>query len=395
MSSVLAALVAAMLFFNSCSNAPPRSQVVDPQRLAEANRLILAENFGAAVAVLQPLVPDHPRDSKLLSILGECYWRLGEYTTALTHFESSLRIDYSDYRTHLLLAQMLMENGKTGRALTEFQLATQFGSHQALPFYNYGLALYKLNRQDDAFEQWRHAYRLESDNPVYAGAMGMAYAGIDDGEALAYFEKAAALGKNDHLFLHNFGLLLDRLGEFRRAEEKYRGAIDQSPANREYLFSLAALHMKQAAYGEALPLWNDLAAMEPANKTYRTYQAKSNLELGRFNDAVEALEEVALSWENEGGQPHGRSGHTPPLDQAFDIVAMAYRGMENREESLRYIEKAVALAPGSAAHLNNYGVILAENGMIAKAIEQWERVLEIDPANAVARQNLSAYKQNR
>jgi Tfp pilus assembly protein PilF len=43
--------------------------------------------------------------------------------------------------------------------------------------------------------------------------------------------------------------------------------------------------------------------------------------------------------------------------------------------------------------LNNYGVVLADSGMLPEAKAQWRRVLEIDPANATAKANLSAFGQ--
>lgn len=388
-----AALCAAFLLIAACAGAPVDRRAAGQQRRAEASRLLAGGDFAGAARVLQPLVSDNPRDAQLLSMLGEAYWRQGEYAAATAQFEASLRIEYSAYRTHMLLAQMLMEQGKTGRALTEFELAAQLGTHQALPHYNYGLALYKLGRTEDALQEWRLAYQLESGNPDYAAALGMAFTGIDDGEALTYFEKAAALGKEDPQFLHNFGVLLERLGEYGRAERQFQRALEQSPADRDYAFSLAALYMKRSDYDRALPLLDELAAAEPAKRLYRIYQAKADLELGRFGEAIAALEQVAIDWEAEATPLKKRAEAGPPLDQAFDIVAMAYRGLGDPEKSLIYIEKAVALAPASTAHLINYGVILAENGKIEQAVAQWERVLEIDPANETARRNLAAHKK--
>lgn len=377
----------------SCAGAPAERGAGANQTAAAASRLLDAGDFSGAIELLQPAVTEHPRDALMLSQLGEAYWRIGDYAAALNYFESSLRIDYSDYRTHMLLAQMLIEQGKSGRALTEFKLAAEFGSHKALPHYNYGLALFRLGRRDAALEEWQRAYRLEPDNPVYAAALGMAYAGIDDGEALSFFEKAAALGNEDPQFHHNFGVLLERLGEYGRAEEQFRSALDGAPGNGEYLFSLAALHMKRAEWETAIPLWERMAAKEPANRTVRTYQAKAALELGRYGEAAAALDTVIGEWEASGDPAGARAAKGPPLDQALDILAMAYRGLEQWERSLRCIEKAVELAPASTAHRNNYGVILAGNGMIDRAIEQWERVLELDPANEIARRNLAAYRK--
>jgi tetratricopeptide (TPR) repeat protein len=394
----------------SCAHAPTGGGAIDSVRANEAIRLIHAGNYEDASSILAPLVAQNPRSAELTSLLGEAQWKLGKYEEAVASFESSLRLDYGNYRTHMMLAQMLMEHGKSGRALTEFELAVQYSTNQALPHYNYGLALYQLGRREDALEQWRIAYRIEGDNPAYAMAMGMALTGVDDGEALTYFERAAALGENGPQFHHNFGILLERLGENGRAADQLERAFALSPGDRGYEFDLAALHMKTAAYEKALPLLDELAAAAPGNRTYRTYQAKANLELGRYESAIRGLSGVVDAWERTGeAAPSGGSTPTasggvspaasgnnaPSLDQALDILAMAYRGAGDTEKSLAAIRAAVSIAPESTLHLINYGVILVDNGKIPEAIAQWEKVLVLDPGNEIARRNLSAYRGRR
>jgi Flp pilus assembly protein TadD len=83
----------------------------------------------------------------------------------------------------------------------------------------------------------------------------------------------------------------------------------------------------------------------------------------------------------------------PGLDEALDILGMAWRGAGDKKKAVEYLRRSVALRPDDPAHLNNYGVVLAEDGMLPDARIQWRRVLEIDPGNATARANLSAFGQ--
>ena len=83
----------------------------------------------------------------------------------------------------------------------------------------------------------------------------------------------------------------------------------------------------------------------------------------------------------------------PSLGEALSVMGMAWRGKGDLARSRDYLQRAVAEAPNDPAVLNNYGVVLAESGMLPDAKAQWRRVLEIDPANATAKANLSASGQ--
>ncbi|HET6463209.1 MAG TPA: tetratricopeptide repeat protein, partial [Candidatus Krumholzibacteria bacterium] len=81
----------------------------------------------------------------------------------------------------------------------------------------------------------------------------------------------------------------------------------------------------------------------------------------------------------------------PTLDEALDVLGMCWRGKGDKKKARDYLKRAVALSPRDVSHLNNYGVVLAEGGMLPEAREQWKRVLEIDPQNTTAKANLSAF----
>jgi tetratricopeptide (TPR) repeat protein len=356
--------------------------------------LIQEENFEEAVRRLEPLTAQRVRDPQVYSMLAGALWRLGSYEDAVENFEASLRLDYTESQTHLNLAQLLVEMNKTGRALTEFQLAIRHGKGEALPHYNYGLALHELGRTTEALGEWQIAHDLDRTNPMYAEALGIGMSGVDDESALEFFKLADELGADSRTFHNNFGILLGRLGEKRRAAEEFRKAIARDPENDEYKHNLAALYMNSGDFGAALPLWTELHGCSEDNADYRIYRARALLELGRFGEAIDLLGEWARHQEEAAsGEAAPRPAHTRKtgLDEAYGILAMSHRGIGELDTAVILIEKAIRLHPSSPAHLNNYGVILAESGKIEQAKAQWERVLELEPNNDTARRNLSAF----
>jgi tetratricopeptide (TPR) repeat protein len=385
-------LILLLLSFSACSpRGVTRNEARDRAKV-EASRLVASGDYERAIRILEPLASGG-KDAAVFSLLAESLWKTGDFTRALGYFESSLRLDYMNYETHMNLALMLMERGKKGRALTEFKLAARYGSHEALPHYNYGLALYQMGRREQALAEWRKAFTLDSSDPRYAAAMGMILSGEDDGEALGFFEKAAALGADSPAFHHNFGLLLERMGEVKRATEHFEAAYEKEPTKLDYASSLAGAYLKTHRYEDAIPILESMIRSGGAGDAYAIPLGKAYLETDRPADAIGALEGPTRKWLDDpssfGGEEIGVR-----LDRACEILAMSYWKVGDAEKALFYYEKALELDPENVNYLINYGTILAESGKIEKAAEQWRKVLSLDPGNVQARKNLGAVRKS-
>ncbi len=397
-SIIISCLITSILACAGKQERPPSPELVEEinTQRAQAAKLIDESKYSEALEILTTINDRFPEDASILGMLAWAQWKTGSASEAVENFEASLRRNYTDYITHLRFANMLMEMGRIGRALTEFELATTYNKNDPMPYYNYGLALYKRNRKQEALVEWQQAYDLDRNNPRFAEAMGIGLTGVDDREALLYFEKAESLSMKSASFHHNYALLLQRLGEYERAELEFESAIKEAPDNTAYSFGLAALHMNSGEYEKALPIWKRLVERSPQDMSNRIYLARANLELGRFAEAISALtmfEEAARS-----SEPEPKNGNIERLEpalvgDAFGILAMSYRGEKNLKQANFFIEKALGLNPRCVEHLINYGVILAERGNIGQAKIQWQKVLELEPGNETARQNLSAFER--
>jgi superkiller protein 3 len=361
-------------------------------RKQQAHGLIAEQQYQAVVDLLAPLLKQGVRDPQVHSMLGKAYWKLGAYDQAVENFESALRLHYTNATTHLEFGEMLMEMRKVGRALTEFELAIQFGEGDALAYYNHGLALYDFGRRDAALAEWEIAFSLDPMNAQYAEAMGIGLTGKEDEEALVYFQKAIELGADDPTLHNNLGLLLIRLGRHIEAEAHFETALEADPSNESYQLNLAVARLNSKEFASAIPLLEKMHSESPDNATYRVYLGRAYYEQSRYPEVIELLE----VWLENGAAGEGKpaagavSGPQSGLNDAYDVLAMSFRGIGQLDKAVVYIGKAVELEPENTVHLNNYGVILAESGRIEDAKEQWSKVLLLEPDNAVAKQNLSA-----
>ena len=376
---------------SSSGKAPQSGTAADiNSRKQQADELIAAGSYEAAVTVLAPLVSSETKDSQIYFMIANAQWKLSSYDDAVANFENGLRIDYSDGVAHLDFGEMLMEMGKVGRALTEFEFAIQFGEDEsALAHYNYGLALFDFGRTDKALAEWGIAQTLDKSNAKYAEALGIGLTGRDDRKALEYFETAEELGANEPSFHNNYGLLLIRLGMFRRAETEFLRASELKPEDDDYRLNQAVAHLRAGDFAGAVPILEQLIARDATNPTYQIYLGRAYYEQERHQDCVDLLEpwlqniQPAVGDDDRGPDP-------VRLSDAHDALAMSLRGIGALDRAVVFSASSVEFDPDNPVRLNNYGVILAESGRIDEAKAQWRKVLDIEPDNAVAKQNLSA-----
>ena len=362
-----------------------------------ASTEIGAGDYAGAVRTLETLTQAAPKDEQAFAMLGDAYRGLGDFANAVKNYEQAIRLNYGAYEPHLKLGTLLMENGKTGRALTEFEIAMKYGDSDPLVHYNYGLALDELGRQKEALVQWRIARDLEPNNARYVAAVGIGLTGVDDQSAVENFARAEELGlRNDASFYNNYALALERVGDNDKAETYFRRAVDMNDAKVvEYRRNLARHELRVGKNDDAAREFEALLAADGGKWSDTVYLARALVALARFDDAIARL--ALLTEDVEAGRVargDPRVDQIPPtVGEALSIVGMAWRGKGDLARARDYLRRAAARAPEDPSVLNNYGVVLAESGMLPDAKAQWRRVLEMDPDNATAKANLSAFGQ--
>jgi len=382
----------------ACSSAPRQPPKRDPWSLSNqrsrAAQYMNHGQFEAAAGALDSLTRAFPTDSDLWENLGDAQRGANHGDLAVKSYEQAIRLNYGAYAPHMKLGTLLMEQRKTGRALTEFELAIKADPKDVLARYNYGVALRATGRNGEALAAWRAAADLAPDDVRVAQALAMALAEADDSTAVAQFEHARQLGADDASFHNNYGLALDHAGRGEEAGAEFRAAIRKAPSAKrdEYRHNYAVHLLRAQEYAAAADSFQVLIkARDQWSDT--VYYARAKLQLKAYDDAIAALEPFALEVES-GMIPHssGRIDRMPPtLDEALDVLGMCWRGKGNKKKAIDYLKRSVALAPDDVSHLNNYGVVLAEGGMLQDARAQWKKVLEIEPQNATAKANLSAF----
>ncbi|MBI3932665.1 MAG: tetratricopeptide repeat protein [Acidobacteria bacterium] len=248
----------------------------------------------------------------------------------------------SPVEARLLLAQIALERGAPGEALSACDeiLGRVPGDVEALNVR--GIALRRLGRLDEALEAYEEVLRRRP------------------GQVQARF---------------NLAIALDRLGRRDAAVEAYRRAVAQDPLHAPALSNLARL---QARRGDTV------AAEEAARRA-----------LAIAPDFVEARLNLVLALLAAGrpalAEPEARRAVTeePTLAEAHEALGAALLALGRADEATASFASAVALAPSEARLWHHLGRARVAGGHTAPAVAAFEEAVRRAPRDAAMASGLA------
>jgi len=317
-------------------------------------------------------------DPRLKGQKAEALWRTGSVDEAVVLFEESLLADYAVCETHLNFAVMLLETGKTGRALTELNEAKLFCGSENMPVISRNIAVVWIKRGEDdaALDAVEEGLEYSSGDSYLLGIKGMLVAEANPVLAETLFVRSERAGGMTPDFLYQLGLLMLRSSQPSRAVKPLEDALAADPADREIKFN----------YAEALA---GSGRMQEAETTLREmldeqYEEKVAIRLARLvfrdGDYGEAL--VLFQTLSE----------TP---ENLDRVAMCLHRLQRTDEAIEIQRGVAGQRPDWPTGLINLAVMLASIGELDESETLLVRAIELDPENVTAIVNLESLRKAR
>ncbi len=121
-----------------------------------------------------------------------------------------------------------LERGDAEEALEWYREAVEYGE-DARSVYNMGVALQRLERNDEALERYERAHALAPDDEAYGRAVAQAsarlgYVALGEGrdrDAVRLYERALHFVADESSYWHNYGVALGGLGHYEDAERAF------------------------------------------------------------------------------------------------------------------------------------------------------------------------------
>lgn len=377
--------------------------------------------------LLEKALKLQPDDPQLLRTSAEAQLRQGKLASAIRLFREALKHQSNDAQSYHRLAFTLFLQGNHREALENIRRSIEINPIDASTRRFYALLLEAEKEPKEAYRQLRLAYQL---SPTDAGLLfqlsqNRKRAGENE-QALEFLELAAGIDSENPLYRSELSLLYEREGEKELAAEEAQKAVSLRQAFDVYLWALrlagskrnleaarvleptvrehpefttgslllADLYRKLGQEKAALDLYLRVLDRDPSQSAAREAGAWIEARQGSLDRALLLLETTQGDSPNQVlFQAHREvlrenwpraleyfraAERENPLDpQLLQLISFCLNAQGNREEALRYLEKAQQLEPGSPAIRRQILEIKSEEAFQLLRERRWKKALDV------------------
>ena len=263
--------------------------------------------------------------------LGGIYQEQGKDELALAEFEACIRLNRKYYPVHYRMGEIHLKQQNYIEALQAFDAARKANRKWEYPQYGIGLVYFaqgEIDRARETFENLTHQKKRF---------------------APAYFK---------------LGQILATEGFFDEALEEYAKGSKYQEYSAQILYELAIIFDEKGNADGAIRLYQRTIEVEPTH-------AKTHFALG---------ERLYTSGDTTTAVQHYRQAVslTPNIKDAFyEPLEPYFAGLMTPDEAMLSLEKAMLVLPDDPRSHFYAGMVEADAGNIQKAIESYEKTIEI------------------
>jgi tetratricopeptide (TPR) repeat protein len=163
---------------------------------------------------------------------------------------------------------------------------------------------------------------------------------------------------------------LERSGEYDQAIESLECAIELAPEKASYHLMLAELHRAKHRTEPAMQAIKRAVELDPDDATCQEALLQMYIEYGKFDEAIAECKRILKA--------------QPSSVLALDVLGLAYLQQGYFDKALRVTTKLIHLNPTDSTNHFKRAVLLQQKGDCARAIEEFSRVIEMDPGGEMS-----------
>jgi pentatricopeptide repeat protein len=340
--------------------------------------LLEGEQYGEVIRLADSIEAAGAGDPRLKGQKAQALGRTGRVEEATALFEESLLEDYAVCQTHLNFAVLLLETGRTGRALTELSEAKMFCGPDNMPVVSRNIAVARIKRGEDeeALAAVEEGLELAPGDAYLLGLKGMLVAESNPVIAETLFVRSERAGGMTPEFNYQLGLLMLRSSEPARAVKPLSDALSASPQDREIRYNYAEALARSGRTGEAEQVLREMLEEKWEERAARRL-AKLDFHRKEYEEALALFQRL------------------PETPENLDRVAMCLHMLGRTGEAIEIQRGVVDARPRWTTGMINLAVMLGAEGELEEAERLLERVLRIDPENVTATVNLESLRKAR
>lgn len=327
---------------------------------------------------LPALKDDADREQVLRTLLGLCL-DLKDYDAAKRYHELLVKRAGGSFFVRAELGRELLSRGAYERAVAEYKTVVRAatGDNRVLApaLRDYGKALEKLGKGDEALAQYRRALELAGESGVrreIVAAIVDTYRQKDRlPELIGELEKRPSAQAED---LRTLGALYEETGQVEKALATYRRAL--AADSKDLATRLKVVHLLEVRgdLDQAIGEYDALIRAAPRNPDFVFQLAEALISRGDRKKALARLSEL-----------EARSGSD---EETLAALVDFYERVDEKERALGLLQRLAGSASADPEHLVELGTRYWQEGDKKKALATWQRIKAVVPDRARALQML-------
>jgi tetratricopeptide (TPR) repeat protein len=311
-------------------------------------------------------------------LLGEIYEKQKKWQQVIDVIEPLLKYRH-DYPTYHLLAEAEYNLNNYEKARKYFEEAIKLNPQNGSDYYQLGNIYLAGNFFALAAESYQSALRLGIDIPVLHYKLGSAYFNLRNyfGKISTVTVKAGKAGTiSDNWYL--IECVPGKKDIFHAAPSdsavyQVAKAIDSGiEETSDIKFLSANIYLNARRYSQAYEMFKKIEAKIPKEDKplFYYYYAQSAFGVRQYDEYLTLLQK-AIELD--------KATYASALVDAYTKVADRYNQAGRLDEYIKYLVKAVQESPETASLHLKLGHAFEEGQEYAKAIMQWQMVLDLEP----------------
>jgi tetratricopeptide (TPR) repeat protein len=351
----------------------------------QANQFMQRGDWPRAVEALQrvfELGPQPPLLPAFYTMLGIAQFRARDLDVAIHSFREAIKLDENTEFAHLFLGTALMLTYRFEEAIGPLMRVLELAPRETHVNFYLGHVYSKLGRYDEAIAAYNAELEIHGGSPEVYQDLARLYVQLGDrnraaGEqyylkAIEIYRKLAGLHPDDPATSNFIGYLYSRLGQLQPAIEAYQQAVQAAPDDVIALSNLGTAYLVTEHNRDAKEIFERLA---------RYGEGAMRRQLARVSSDPDEAVRLSMA---EAYQKLGAA----LLKMYQAEPAAGDRDLSLLVEAEVAFKAALDYLPSDVHSLYNLGVTYYMSGRRAAAVRQFRRVLEIEPDNKDASNNL-------
>jgi tetratricopeptide (TPR) repeat protein len=291
--------------------------------------------------------------SYLLSLIAHAE---SEPQEAITALNAALTLWPDESAWHAELAQLYAQSDRREAALPHLQQAVELDPNNQ----EYVMSLARAYRAAGEWTQAEAYYaRCLQDSPgsahIWKEAGEVALINGNATKAEGWFERACSLAPSDAICLMGSARAALLRGQQSLAMERAQSAYKLAPNEPQVLAGFAEILAQQGKTEKAIQAYDRALKISAGDPQVQLARSRLLMKNGQFLDAINDIKIVIGS---DAEDPH-----------AWALLAEAYEGAEQLDQSLSAIDHALKLAPRSGAFRLTQGRIYRKAGQLDQALK--------------------------